>query len=221
MILIFLFLTLIIIISYPIIGYKIYKEIQKRNKRKLYRLILLLVILILLPGFFWEILPGSSYFWRPIEKIAEKNYNLELTGIEFNDGKLIYEYETERAFNGDGYSIWIYELEDKAINYFKKPNNDFFKIYPRTELRNHWQPEFWKKTPFNKNEQKFFDFAHVSLDNLNFELEDLLNEEGNYYAYEYYMHNFDIDIDSSVVGDIDFYIICPNRKIMVKINHNT
>lgn len=219
MILIILFLTLIILISYPIIGFKMIKAFRKKNKRKLYRLSILLLVLIMLPGFFWRILPGSDLFWQPIEKVQEKNYNKELTGFEFNTGKLIYEYETERFFNGDGYSIWIYELDEKTTDYFKNPSTNFFKEYPTTDLRNHWQSEFWKKTPFDKKEQRFLDFANTSLDELDFELENLLNENGNYYAYEYFSHNYDKDI--SVVGNIDFYIICPNRKIMVKINHNT
>ena len=218
MILIILFFTLIILISYPIIGYKMIKAFRKKDKRKLYRLSALLLILIMIPGFFWGILPGSDLFWQPIEKVQEKNYNKELTGFEFKDGKLIHEYETERFFNGDGYSIWIYELDEKTADYFKNPDTTFFTEYPTTDLRNHWQSEFWKKTPFDKTEQKFLDFAHSSLDNLDFELEDLLNEKGNYYGYEYYLHNFG---ETELVADIDFYIICPNRKIIVKINHNT
>ena len=218
MILIILFLILVLLISYPIIFYKIFKAFRKKDKRKLYRLSALLLILILIPGFFFKILPGSDFFWQPIEKVQEKNYNEELTGLEFNDGKLIYEYETERFFNGDGYSIWIYELDEKTADYFKNPEPKFFTDYPTTDLRNHWQAEFWKKTPFDKTEQKFLDFAHSSLDTLDFELEDLLNEKGNYYGYEYYIHNFG---ERELVGDIDFYIICPNRKIIVKINHNT
>ncbi len=219
MILIILLATLIIIISYPIIGYKIYKSFRKNHKQKLYKLTTVLVILILVPGFFWKILPGSEFFWRPIEKVQERNYNKELTGFKFSDGEKIYEYETERAFNGDGYSIWIYKIDDSTANYFTNPNSEFFAEYPKTELRNHWKSEHWKKTPFNKNDQKFLDFAHTELSQLNFELEDLLNEEGNYYAYEYYMH--DISDENYFIGNIDFYIICPRRKIMVKVNHNT
>ena len=219
MIIIFFFLTVIIVITYPIIGYKIFKAIQRKNKRQLKRLLGILTILILLPGFFWRILPGSDFLWRPIEKIQENKYHKELTGFEFHNGPLIYEYETRRDFNGDGYSIWIYELEEDASKYFKNPNTDFFVKYPKTNLRNDWQVEFWKKTPFQKNEQKFIDFAHSPLNTLEFELEDLLNEEGNYYGYEYYMHDFG---DKTIfVGNIDFYIICPDRKLIVKINHNT
>ena len=181
MILIVLLLTLAILISYPIIGFKIIKAIRKKDKRKLYRLSAILLILILIPGFFYRILPGSELFWQPIEKIQDKNHNEKLTGFEFYDGKLIYEYETERFFNGDGYSIWIYELDEETAEYFKNPNASFFTEYPTTDLRNDWESEFWKMTPFDKTEQKFLNFAHSSLDTLNFELEDLLNEKGNYY----------------------------------------
>lgn len=219
MILLFLFLTLIILISYPIIGFKIYKSIRNKDKRKLYRLLTILLTLVLIPGFFWRLLPGSDLVWRPIEKVQEKGYNTELTGFEFNFGDPIYEYESKRDFNGDGYSIWIYEIDDKTAQYFKNPNAEFFIDYPSSDFRKDWETEFWKKTPFNKEEQKFFNFAHKDLDELEFELEDLLYEKENYYAYEYYMHDFS---DGTVyVGNIDFYILCPNRKLIVKINHNT
>lgn len=219
MILLFLFLTLIIIILYPIIGFKMFKAIRNKNKPKFYRLSAILLILILLPGFYWRILPGSDLFWKPIEKAQEKNYNLELTGFEFNDGDLIYEYETERVFNGDGYSIWIYKIDDQTADYFKNPKDEFFNEHPKTELRSHWQSEFWKRTPFDKEEQKFLDFAHSELDGLAFKLEDLLYENGNYYAYEYYVQN--LGKLKFITGNIDFYILCPNRKLIVKINHNT
>lgn len=207
------------VIFYPIIGFKMFKAIRNDNRPKLYRLSVMLVILILLPGFYWRILPGSELIWKPIEKIQEKKYNRELTGIEFNDGDLVYEYKTQRAFNGDGYSIWIYKIDDQTAEYFKNPKEEFFNKHPKTKLRSDWESEFWKRTPFDKKEQKFFDFAHSELNELNFELEDLLYENGNYYAYEYYVHN--LGKLKYITGNIDFYILCPNRKLIVKINHNT
>lgn len=196
-----------------------FKAFRNKNKPKFYRLSIILLILILIPGVFWRIIPGSDLVWRPIEKVQEKTYNKELTGFEFNFGESIYKYESQRDFNGDGYSIWIYKIDDQTVEYFKNPKEEFFNQYPQTELRSHWQSEFWKSTPFNKEEQKFFDFAHSELNELEFELEDLLNEKGNYYAYEYYIHDF--GEDRVYVGNIDFYILCPNRKLIVKINHNT
>ena len=214
MILLILFLTLIIVLIYPVLAWKMFKALKAKNKPKFYRLSVILLILILIPGFYFKIFPGSNLFWNPIEKAEERNYNVELTGFEFNDGELIYEYETERAFNGDGYSIWIYKIDDQTAEYFKNPKAEFFTKYPSAELRSHWETELWKKTPFDKQEKKFLNFAHSNLEELEFELEDLLYEKGNYYAYKYYMHSYGI-------GNIDFYIICPNRKLIVQINNNT
>ena len=214
MILLLMLLTFIIVLTYPIWALKMYRALRSKNKPKFYKFSVILIVLILIPGFYWKLLPGSNLFWNPIEKSEERNYNVELTGFEFNDGELIYEYETERAFNGDGYSIWIYKIDDQTAKYFENPKAEFFTKYPSAELRSHWETEYWKKTPFDKQEKKFLDFAYSTLDELEFELEDLLYEKGNYYAYKYYMHRYGI-------GNIDFYIICPNRKLIVQINHNT
>ncbi len=219
MILTFLLLSLVFLISYPIIGFKVIKAFREKDKRKLHRNSALLLILFLVSGFYWRLLPGSDFVWIPIEKIREKNYNFETTGYKFNKGKSIYISESVRAFNGDGYSIWIYEIDNSTASYFKNPNDAFFSKHPRTELRSHWESEFWKKTPFDQAEQMFLDFAYSSLDDLEFELDDILNEEGNYYGYEYFMHDF--NDSTAYVGDIDFYVICPKRKIIVIINHNT
>ena len=142
MILLLMLLTFIIVLTYPIWALKMYRALKAKNKPKFYKFSIILIVLILIPGFYWKLLPGSNIFWNPIEKAEERNYNIELTGFEFNDGELIYEYETERAFNGDGYSIWIYKIDDKTADYFKNPKEEFFTEHPRTELRSHWEPEF-------------------------------------------------------------------------------
>ncbi len=216
-----LLLIILVVLSIPylVLGYLVAKSFRRKQKKNTTIYLVILLALIILPGFYFRLIPGSDLLWKPIDRIQERKYNQELTGFEFNDGKLIYKYESERAFNGDGYSIWIYKIDDKTSEYFKSPPDQFFTQHPSTKIRSHWKPEFWKRTPFDKKEQKFLNFAHCSLDELDFELEDLLNENGNYYSYEYYMHNF--SEGTAYVGNIDFYIICPKRKLMVRINHNT
>ena len=130
MILLFLFATFLMLISYPIIGFKLLKAFRNKNKKRLYQLFGLLFLLILISGFIWKVLPGSNVIWYPIEKVQEKNYNKELTGFAFNFGKLRYKNESERAFNGDGYSIWIYEIDENTATYFKNPKEEFFSKYP-------------------------------------------------------------------------------------------
>ncbi|MBX2827021.1 MAG: hypothetical protein KTR22_02615 [Flavobacteriaceae bacterium] len=214
-----LFLTLLLLISYPILGFLIVRALIKKDKQRLYAISFVLIVFLLVPGFLWRILPGSDFLWGPIDRQNDRNFNVELTGFKFNESNLIYEYETKRDFNGDGYSIWIKEIDETTANYFKNPNEAFFTKHPNTTFRSNWESESWKRTPFDKKDQMFFDFAHSSLDELDFELEDLLEEPGNYYAFEFYMHNY--SLGDLRVGNIDFYIICPARKIMVRINHNT
>ncbi|MFT5777286.1 MAG: hypothetical protein ACI837_000217 [Crocinitomicaceae bacterium] len=218
MILFVLFLTLICLISYPIFGYKIVMALINNEKKEVRRLLIMLSVFILLPGFYWRALPGSNLLWAPIDRIYDIKHNVKLTGFGFDDGDLLYEYQSERSFHGDGYSIWIQQLDQRSISYFQKPDSTFFKNYPSDELRKGWQIEQWKKTPLDSSENQFFDFAHTSLPSLDFELEDLLNEQGNYYAYYFHLHKFN---ESNIILNIDFHIICPKRKLLVHINHNT
>lgn len=215
-ILIFIFLLLL---PYPIVGFYLIKAFLKKDHRKGYKLSVLLILMVLVPGFYFQILPGSNFIWGPIEKAKERKYNYELTGLEFNQGDLVYKYESERYFNGDGHSIWIHKIDNKAAEYFKKPNSEFFTKYPNSNFRDTWETECWKQTPSTEKDQKFISFASISIDDLDFELKDLLNEKGNYYSYEFYMHHSENSFSN--IGNIDFYIICPKRMLFIKINHNT
>lgn len=214
MILLAAFLTWLIVLTYPIWAMAMYRALKANNKAKFYKFSIVLIILILIPGFYWKVLPGTSLFWGPIERVQDRSYNQELTGLDFEYGEKVYQSETERSFHGDGYSIWIYKLDPNAAEYFKNPNSTFYTHHPDTEFRQEWRSEYWKKTPLKEKDKMFFQFAESSLSELDFELIDVLVEEGNYYAYEYKMHSYGI-------GNIDFFIICPERRLMVKINHNT
>lgn len=213
-----IFLLFLVSIPFLILAYGIVRGIRKKNKKHVIVLSSVLLALILIPGYFLRILPGSNFLWKPYDRYQERQHNFQLTGFEFNEGISIYKYETERAFNGDGYSIWINKINDETVEYFKNPSTDFFKQYPSKSIRSDWQHEVWKRTPFNKEEKKFLDFAHHSLTELEFELEDLLNENGNYYSYQYKM--LEPSDGKSMVWNIDFQIICPKRKMIVTINHN-
>jgi len=216
--LIILLLTLAILISYPVIGVKMIMAYRKKEKRRLKKLAILLTVLILLPGFFFRVLPGSDLLWAPYDHYQDRAFYQELTGLEFNDEGIFFEHDSERSFNGDGYSISIYKLDQKTANYFKSPPAAFFKKHPHLGIRTDWQIQHWKRTPIDTSEQQFLDFAHSSLPTLDFELQDLLNEKGNYYAYRYYMST--PSNRDEYVNNIDFYIICPKRKLLIDINHN-
>lgn len=212
------FFLILISIPFIFLAYQIFRATRKRNRKNIIVFSSIFLALILIPGYYFKLLPGSDFLWKPIDERKEKKYNHEITGLEFNLENPIYEYETERDFNGDGYSIWIFKLDDISANYFLYPDDDFFSKFPNVKIRNHWESEFWKSTPILENENSFFSFANHQVEGMKFSLKELINEEGNYYAYQYYIHNYSGDIR---IGNIDFYIICPKRKLFIHINHNT
>lgn len=219
MVFISILLFIFLLIAYPIIGYQLIKAFLNENKSKRNILFRWLIVTILVPGVFWRFLPGSNLIWTPIDNIYKKADNLELTGHKFIEGKKIYDHNTPRDFHGDGYSISIFEIDVNTAEYFKNPDETFFKKHPYRPFRKDWEYESWKKTPFESKEQTFLDFAYHDIENLNFTLNDLLNEKGNYYGYQYYLMK--LSENRSHVMNIDFFIICPIRKIIVRINRNT
>lgn len=217
MIVIAVLITLIFFIAIPVVAVRLFRSVKGKQKRLTRILIISLALLILLPGIFWRWIPGSDFLMTPYDNYFESRNNESLTGYAFSNGENIYSYDSSRDFNGDGYSIWIYELEPNAVKYFKKPDKQFFSSYPQKGIRSDWQVSNWKRTPMDSVDLEYLNFASHPLPSLNYELTDLINERGNYYAFRYNKVRFS---ESTLLFNIDFYIICPTRGIMVDINHN-
>ncbi|TGK82090.1 hypothetical protein EHQ24_12520 [Leptospira noumeaensis] len=155
-----------------------------------------------------------------------KDFTNDLTGLKFNT-KEVFAYHSERAWNGDGYSIQIFEISEETAQYFLTPKKDFFNEFPLLpEYQNHWTKVNWKKTPIQKNELLYLKFALDGSYNIEATINrkteipsklvtSILNESNNYYAYFYNSHG------DGWVGDIDLFIISPKRKMLIMINHNT
>ncbi|MFT6244771.1 MAG: hypothetical protein ACJAXI_001540 [Crocinitomicaceae bacterium] len=215
----FVLLSLIILISYAIIGFKIILAIKNREKKRLRKLLIVLTALILFSGFFWRLLPGSDVLWYPIDQYRERTLNKNMTGLEFNDGGEVLKFESDVAFNGDGYSFYIHEIDQETADYFKKPKAAFFTKYPLAGERDDWKTEHWKRTPIDSSEMQYFNQAKRRLPKINTELEKLLNEKGNYYAYTFFEHEFN---DSTInILNVYFYIIGPKRRLIVEMYLNT
>ncbi len=211
-------LILVQLILYPVIIYRAFKAKLKKNKSSFKKHLIRLIILLIFSGLFFEKIPGSNYFWMPIDAIHQGFSNKSLTGKWFVSGKKIYEWAPERHFNGDGYSIRISEMDDDLVAYFQKPDSLFYTNYPKQSRRENWQTKPWRSTPMEEDDLDAYYFAFHTTDTLGFQLIDLLEEDGNYYSYQYYLHGDDA---SKHYGNIDFYLICPKRKLIIKINHNT
>ena len=187
---------------------------------------------ILILGLFYttwklEIFPGSTGYYDRQRQNERNKFYQELTGLHLTTDKLLFGHYSERGFNGDGYSVSIYSLTEETAKLFFNPDKNFFTSYPiKPDYRSHWQSKHWDTSPIKENEKLFLDFALMEFtptdekeakeleDNFN-SIRKMLSQEGNYYAYHYYMH------DNDMVGDIDFYVVSPSDRKLITINHNT
>ncbi len=157
---------------------------------------------------------------------APKIFTDYLTGLydcNVTLGSPIFEYDSARAFNGDGYSLSVYDLPDTIRQRFKAMDQRLLNEYPkRPSERQHWQSEHWREAPFDGKFQDYLDFAlavstsdpdlkpstHFNL------IRKALGRKGTYYAFFFYMHG-------NSIGNIDFFIVDLDGGRLYAINHNT
>ena len=192
---------------------------KKKKKPLFYFQLVILVLAVGYLSFSLGLFPGSQSYYS-------KKYTAELTGQEFLLDKLEYSYDSDRSFNGDGYSIAVYNIDDDISKLFINPDPQFFVNYPaKNDSRKDWSLSKWKKTPVSDKDQKFIDFALSPISpqdkkesegiKKQFELiRKMLKDDGHYYSYLY-------KINGSMIGNVDFYILSVKDKKIIFINHNT
>lgn len=173
-----------------------------------------LVAAVLWAGLFVGFTPGS-------EAYASYRFSRELFGRGFVLGSPRHSYDSPRAFNGDGYSIEVFETPDGLARLAAFPPAEFCSAFPiRPPFRSHWSGVPWHSTPITGKERMFLEFAlmaradSVELTAAQRLLERLANEPGHYIAYFYYMHG-------DHVGNVDFFLISPSARVLIVVNHNT
>ncbi len=203
---------------YLLWGLWVYKTYRRRKYKKF-----TIHVVALIGTLFWltwstRVFPGSEMYYS-----AERNERL--TGESFYTSEF-YSYESSRAFNGDGFSVYFDEMNEEVATLFLHPSKSFFSDYPiKPEHRENWEQEKWMETPIKNEHKMHLDFA---LSGFPYRLEDnpelferkeiileILKEEGAFYSFNYYLHN------SSLVGNIDLFILSPKKKLIISINHNT
>lgn len=215
MIWVFLLFLLIQLVGYTVVGMKLLLAITRKNKPAINKNAGWLLILLIFSGLVLKKLPGSDLFYWPFEVIDSKIYTKNLTNKSFILKKPIHEWDSERHFNGDGSSIAIYPLSEELSSYFSKPDSIFFKDYPKKGIRNDWEVSNWTETPLKKEHFSAFSFvSYLNDKSSDYNLEELLNDSGNYYSFYFYQHY-------EFYGNVDFYILCPKEKILIVMNQNT
>jgi hypothetical protein len=177
-------------------------RLYKKGKKKSFAIqaSILSAILIFLT---WElqIFPLSKNFY-----IQERTTGL--TGKKFWSWKE-FDYE-EIGVRGEGYSLNIYKFNEQTAEYFKNPSNEFFDSLPTNEFAT----IKWTRTPVKEDEQDILEFVTPVYGNWNGEIiekqdfiRQIANKSGSYYSY-------------SAGGSSDFYLISPDKRLVILINHN-
>jgi len=204
-----IFLILIaILIGFCIWIYRLIKLYKKGNRKSFWLQSSLLAIITVIVTWNLQIFPLSKNFY--IKEQTEL-----LTGKSFWSWEL-YDYE-EISVRGEGYTIDIFEFDDKMAEYFKNPDSDFFVKYPlELDYRENWNRNTWKKTPVLESEIEYLEHStpHYGgwkgkiVERMEF-VRKLAKKEGSFYAY-----------NNRGESNVDFFIICPNEKLIIMINHN-
>lgn len=64
-------------------------------------------------------------------------------------GPALFKYASDRHFNGDGYSIWVYDLPATVRARFESADQRLLTKYPKSsDIGGRWRTEHWRKTPF-------------------------------------------------------------------------
>ncbi len=154
---------------------------------------------------------------------AHADYLVGLYDTEVEFGPAVFEYNSDRSFNGDGYSFSVYELPAKIRKRFESADARLLTEYPKQpSYRNHWQFEHWREAPFDDKFREYVDFALSSYDAGNaseltkhFEsIRSALQRKGTFYAFFY-------NRPSGHVGDVDFFIVDLTEGRLYSINNNT
>lgn len=188
-------------------------SIVKKRWRKL-------LIQIVVPMVILGLLVVATIF---VEKAAAKEYLNGIYDAEVAYGDPIFEYHSERAFNGDGYSIEVYELPASIRKRFEAADATLQGAFPKLPgMLEDWEVEPWREAPFDPGFERYLSFALSSYDDegkklLAGQFRDIraaLSRKGTFYSFFKFDHGSD-------PGNIDLFIVDLEGGRVYQINHNT
>ncbi len=164
------------------------------------------------PVAYFAILIGISVY---SESGAQDQYLKDLYDTDFEFADPVFIEESSRSFNGDGASIYVYEIPDQIRRRFENPDSRLMTEFPkRPHFRSHWSVVIWKKAPFDSNFENYLDFALYASSKHSQEIRDALSREGTFYSFFHYDHG-------SSPGNVDFFVVDLVGGRIYEINVNT
>lgn len=195
--------------------YWTYRAYKEKTKFQFWSRVIVLGGILFYILFVNELIPGSNtYFdYRYTKKVLGK-------AIKLND---VFTYESYREpLLGDGYSMYVYRIDDETAEYFRNPKKSLFSDFPANNSYNtDWLKKKWSKCPIEESDTVFRKFAlseydyhsqypPTKLEKVQKIIHSMLNEKGNYYAYSAMLHN-------ESVWNISFYVLSPKNNLLIVI----
>lgn len=204
-------LQLVLLACIPYAAWVIYSMFKRRWRR--------VGLQLAIPGVILFLIAGAGAVWYSLQE----DRLTSLFDCEVELSPALFKYASERHFNGDGYSVWVYDLPATIRARFESADQRLITKYPKSSnIGDRWQTEHWQKTPFQGDFQDGLQLVLSSYDakeapELASHLEAIqraLDSEGSYCAFFYYRA-----IDR--ISDIDFFLVDLVNNRLYIVNHNT
>lgn len=215
----YIFLTIVVFIAFLCVR-STYRLYVAKKKLQFWTQVIVFGGILFFVLFVNELIPGANtyYDYKYTKPIVGKAIAL--------DEVFIYESYREPLL-GDGYSLYVYGIDDETAKNFRNPSKSFFSDFPLREPYHYkWICKSWTKCPIDTADRLFRKYAlsefeygssgpPSQLKKAQKLIHVMLNEKGNYYAYRAFMHG------ENRVGDITLFVLCPKRKKLIAIYSNT
>ncbi len=175
---------------------------------------------------FAAVLVLGPSLWALANTIRAHEYSKYLSnifGANVTVGAAVFEYDTPRSFQGDGFSLVVYEAPESVRVQFENPDDKFTSEYPKRPLeRKDWLTRSWSKAPITPENAKYIRFALSEIPPPNsgdFDVHTKAIREALSHGRAYY--SFFYNEPNGNLGDIDFFIVDLEGNRVYLINQNT
>lgn len=143
-----------------------------------------------------------------------------LTGESFSLGEIVMSHETERSFNGDGYSAIVYRLDPVMAQWFDVHADDLGG-YPMPDYsRDGWGIIRWRTVGGGAPDEDVLAFAlSQAPDGIRETAEDSLRRPGTLHAG--FTKRAKADGETGRLLSVDFFIVDTQARLFFIFNLNT
>jgi hypothetical protein len=169
-------------------------------------------LLIAVPVGFFALLSVATGI---ADSYSQGRYVKDTYDAEGDLGDPIFKYDSERAFNGDGASLYVFEIPASIQKRFGSPDTRLKSDFPkRPHYRDDWSEVPWTEAPLREEHEKYFEFALLAASKHRRNLQEALTRTGTFYSFFYYDHG-------DHPGNVDFFIVDLQGGRIYEINVNT